>query len=171
MLQSSDVSALQSEHQLVRDEEEDVKNSHDWKVRFARRYYDQLFKEYAIIDLSRYNEGLVGLRWRTKEEVVDGKGDSICAAKRCTEVSRLSTFELPFGYVEKDENKAELVKVNLCRECAAKLATSQDILRQQKESSSKKIEKDLREGRSERKRKRRDQDNSQGSREQRRKSS
>lgn len=41
----------------------------------------KLFKEYAIADLSRYKEGRVGLRWRTQEEVVSGRGQFVCGAK------------------------------------------------------------------------------------------
>lgn len=40
-----------------------------WESRLARRYYDKLFKEFAIVDLSRASEGKVGMRWRTEEEV------------------------------------------------------------------------------------------------------
>jgi hypothetical protein len=30
----------------------------------------QLFKEYAIVDLARYREGQLGLRWRTEVRLV-----------------------------------------------------------------------------------------------------
>jgi protein FRA10AC1 len=33
----------------------------------------QLFKEYALADMSRYKEGKIGLRWRTEREVIAGK--------------------------------------------------------------------------------------------------
>ena len=42
-----------------------------WEQRLAKRYYDSLFREYALADMSRYREGAVGLRWRTKQEVRD----------------------------------------------------------------------------------------------------
>lgn len=42
-------------------------------TRMAKRYYDKLFREYALADLTRYKEGKVGLRWRTEREVVEGK--------------------------------------------------------------------------------------------------
>jgi protein FRA10AC1 len=32
-----------------------------------------LFKEYVLADMSRYEEGKVGLRWRTEKEVIEGK--------------------------------------------------------------------------------------------------
>ncbi|KAG7227905.1 hypothetical protein INR49_013699 [Caranx melampygus] len=40
----------------------------------AKKYYDKLFKEYCIADLSRYKENKFGFRWRTENEVVSGKG-------------------------------------------------------------------------------------------------
>ena len=40
-----------------------------WQRRLAKKYYDKLFKEYALADFSRYKEGKVGFRWRTEQEV------------------------------------------------------------------------------------------------------
>ena len=40
----------------------------------SKKYYDKLFKEYCIGDLSRYKENKIALRWRIEREVVDGKG-------------------------------------------------------------------------------------------------
>jgi protein FRA10AC1 len=45
-----------------------------WEQRIAKRYYEKLFKEYAICDLKRYKEGRIAMRWRTENEVVVGKG-------------------------------------------------------------------------------------------------
>lgn len=45
-----------------------------WEKRLAKRYYDKLYKEYAIADLSRYKDNKIALRWRTQQEVIDGKG-------------------------------------------------------------------------------------------------
>lgn len=45
------------------------------------RCRSELFREYAIADLSRYREGKVGLRWRTQCEVVSGRGQFVCGAK------------------------------------------------------------------------------------------
>eukprot|EP01039_Chlorochromonas_danica_P001089 gene1089-1179_t len=121
-LQESDLNALKDCHQFVRDDEVDAKiTTHDWKTRMARKYYDELYKEFAIIDLSRHDEGLIGLRWRTKEEVVTGKGQHQCGGKRCSGSSALQVFELPFLYHEKGEEKMELVKVTLCPSCSEKL--------------------------------------------------
>ena len=51
------------------DEEEDK-----WEKKIAKSYYDKLFKEYCVADMSRYKEGKIGMRWRTQQEVFDGKG-------------------------------------------------------------------------------------------------
>jgi protein FRA10AC1 len=118
----SDLQSLKEYHQFVRDDEFDANHGdEDWKVRLARRYYDKLYKEFAIIDLSRYKENMIGLRWRTEAEVVSGKGQESCAAKKCLSTDQLSIFELPFAYSEQNEEKLELVKVTLCGSCTKKL--------------------------------------------------
>lgn len=133
MMNAKDLSDLNEVHQFVRDDEYDIRHgAQDYKVRMARKYYDQLYKEYAIIDLSRYEEGMIGLRWRTEAEVIAGKGQYSCAAKACNKMSHkevsggsdqvpLDTFELPFSYQEQGVEKLELVKVRLCGDCAEKL--------------------------------------------------
>jgi len=60
-----------------------------WEVQLAKRYYDKLFKEYCIIDLSRYKENQFGMRWRVEAEVVTGKGQFLCANKKCSERSEI----------------------------------------------------------------------------------
>jgi protein FRA10AC1 len=32
-------------------------------AKLAKRYYDRLYREYCIADLSRYKESKIGLRW------------------------------------------------------------------------------------------------------------
>ena len=120
-LHSSDLEALKASHQLVRGDTFDEEHCDDWRVRMARRYYNQLYKEYAIIDLSRYKEGKYGLRWRTENEVIHSKGQLVCASKHCSSVERLGVFELPFKYIEDGIVKRELIKVCLCEECSLKL--------------------------------------------------
>ena len=104
----SDRDVLHENWQFVRDAEEDAGGSAalTWEQRVAKRYYDRLFKEYALADLSRYQQGKVALRWRTEKEVFAGKGiiigivgkllvflvyfDIIC----CTKVVLMCYFEL-----------------------------------------------------------------------------
>lgn len=117
-----DLQVLQSEFQFIRDDEADARaQQSDWKVRMSVRYYRQLFREYALADLSRYETGQIGLRWRTEMEVVAGKGQFSCGNKRCDERTGLHSYELLFAYVEQGERKRCLVKVRVCSNCAGKL--------------------------------------------------
>jgi protein FRA10AC1 len=92
-----------------------------WEQRVAKKYYDKLFKEYAICELKYYKEGKIALRWRTEKEVMAGKGQFICASTRCESTTALKSWEVNFGYMEDGEKKNELVKVRLCEGCSDKL--------------------------------------------------
>ena len=107
-------------HEFVRDDARDGASKR-WETRMARRYYDELHKEYAICDLSRWRDGAVGLRWRTEAEVLRGEGERTCAARGCDAADGLRSYELPFDYEERGEAKRALVKVRVCRACAKKL--------------------------------------------------
>ena len=89
-------------HEFVRDDARDGASKR-WETRMARRYYDELHKEYAICDLSRWRDGAVGLRWRTEAEVLRGKGERTCAARGCDAADGLRSYELPFDYEERGE--------------------------------------------------------------------
>ena len=66
-----DNDVLRENHEFIRDDEKDSRNlSSSWEIRMARNYYNQLYKEYALGDLTRYKEGKIGLRWRTQNEVM-----------------------------------------------------------------------------------------------------
>lgn len=110
----SDSKALLANHQFVRDDNEDSKTFTSWEIRMARKYYDQLFKEYAIADISRYKEGKIGLRWRTQNEVFSGKGQFVCGVRTCNSSTDLHSYEIPFNYIENRISKCELVKVRAC---------------------------------------------------------
>lgn len=107
---------LAEEHQFLWEGEADT-----WGKRLAKAYYDKLFKEYTICDLSRYKENMVALRWRTEQEVISGKGQFVCGSKRCSEQSNLESWEVNFAYVERGEKKSALVKLRLCPSCSHKL--------------------------------------------------
>ncbi|KAL1122449.1 hypothetical protein AAG570_002780 [Ranatra chinensis] len=92
-----------------------------WEERLAKKYYDKLFKEYCISDLSRYKENKIAMRWQTEHELVTGKGQFSCGAKQCLIKENLRTWEVNFGYVEHGEKKNALVKLRLCPECSKKL--------------------------------------------------
>ena len=106
---------------FVRDEEEDAKSIADYRVRDAMRYYQQLYREYVIIDLTHHEETKVGMRWRLEREVIDGKGETVCGATGCNERRTLESYELPFCYEEAGARKVELVKARVCKGCYVKL--------------------------------------------------
>lgn len=113
----SDLEALKEAHQFVW-EEDDEPDSSNWKYRLAKQYYNELYKEFALADLRLYpTEKKIGLRWRTKGEVIVGKGTECCGSVECNSVNDLSTLEVPFEYEEKGKSKIELVKVKLCTQC------------------------------------------------------
>mmetsp|Transcript_14080 Transcript_14080/g.21052 ORF Transcript_14080/g.21052 Transcript_14080/m.21052 type:complete len:247 (-) Transcript_14080:283-1023(-) len=121
-LLSDDIVALRQHHQFVRNDEDDsTLLSKSWEIRMARKYYNRLFKEYALCDLSRYTDGKIGLRWRVEKEVVSGKGQFVCGSLSCDRNCGLISYEVPFRYRENNEVKFELVKVRACEDCARKL--------------------------------------------------
>nr|XP_040031689.1 protein FRA10AC1 [Gasterosteus aculeatus aculeatus] len=115
----TDLDVLRENHRFLwRDEDEEDMT---WEKELAKRYYDKLFKEYCIADLSRYKENKFGFRWRTEDEVVSGNGQFECGNKRCETQEGLKSWEVNFAYVEHGEKKNALVKLRLCPECSFKL--------------------------------------------------
>ncbi|KAG0131049.1 folate-sensitive fragile site protein Fra10Ac1-domain-containing protein [Tuber indicum] len=119
---------LEDHHQFIRtDEEADTEEK-----RIAKSYYDKLFKEFAMVELARWREKQIAMRWRTKQEVLDGKGQFSCANLSCRnhrstldenpdEEGGLRSVELNFEYAERGEKKHALVTARVCEECADKL--------------------------------------------------
>jgi hypothetical protein len=116
---STDEDALRAAHRFLRSPEDEADTR--WEARLAAKYYDRLFKEYAVADLSQATSQRVGLRWRTEREVVAGKGQFSCGARGCDSRSDLGTYEVPFAYNEAGEDKQALVKLRCCGPCAEKL--------------------------------------------------
>ncbi|TDH71865.1 hypothetical protein CCR75_001054 [Bremia lactucae] len=130
LVSQNDLAILRNQFQFIRDEEADAEEGEtDWRVRMSVRYYQQLFREYALADLSRYKEGKIGLRWRTETEVVAGKGQFSCGNKHCDERTALRSYELLFTYIEHKKRKQCLVKVRACTLCAKKLFYKKIIAR------------------------------------------
>ncbi|KAL2461253.1 Folate-sensitive fragile site protein Fra10Ac1 [Abeliophyllum distichum] len=115
----TDQDTLREGYRFIRTEEDDMNPS--WEQRLVKRYYDKLFKEYCIADMSQYKTGKIGLRWRTEKEVISGKGQFVCGNKHCNEKDGLSSYEVNFSYYEAGENKQALVKLVTCERCAEKL--------------------------------------------------
>ena len=51
------------------------------------------------------------MRWRIEKEVLEGKGQFCCGAKRCPIRDGLKSWEVNFAYIEKGEKKNALVKL------------------------------------------------------------
>ncbi|XP_066476680.1 protein FRA10AC1 [Tiliqua scincoides] len=115
----TDLDIIRENHRFLWKEEDEV--DMNWEKRLSKKYYDKLFKEYCIADLSRYKENKFGFRWRHEKEVVSGKGQFFCGNKHCDEKEGLKSWEVNFGYVEHGEKKNALVKLRLCPECSYKL--------------------------------------------------
>lgn len=115
----TDVDLLRKAHRFIDDDDDDDESTYE--SRLAKRYYDQLHKEYCLADLSRFRKSEIGLRWRTQQEVFAGKGQFECAALDCAERSGLRSFEVEFNYREGGAAKVALVKVRVCRECSFRL--------------------------------------------------
>jgi len=114
----TDADVIKDNHQFVWEEGED---SESWDKRLAKKYYDKLFKEYCLADLSRYKENKIAMRWRTENEVVAGKGQFVCGNKKCDSDGDLKSWEINFGYIEQEVKKNCLVKLRLCPRCSDKL--------------------------------------------------
>ncbi|KAH7315427.1 hypothetical protein KP509_21G048900 [Ceratopteris richardii] len=115
----TDQDTLRETYRFIRTEEDDSDNT--WEQRLAKRYYDKLFKEYCIADMSHYKDGKIGMRWRSEKEVISGKGQFICGSKNCDVKEDLSSYEVNFTYREAGENKQALVKLRVCPRCGEKL--------------------------------------------------
>ncbi|KAF0298073.1 Protein FRA10AC1 [Amphibalanus amphitrite] len=114
----NDYDVLREQHRFVWTAE-DATDS--WERRLAKRYYDKLYREYCICDLTYYKLNRVAMRWRTEKEVVAGKGQFTCGSKHCTAKESLTSWEVNFSYAEHGEQKNCLVKLRLCPECSRKL--------------------------------------------------
>uniref|UniRef100_A0A7N0RI81 Protein FRA10AC1 n=1 Tax=Kalanchoe fedtschenkoi TaxID=63787 RepID=A0A7N0RI81_KALFE len=133
----TDQDILRQGYRFIRTEEDDMDTS--WEQRLVKRYYDKLFKEYCIADMSRYKSGKIGLRWRTEKEVISGKGQFICGNKHCNEKDGLASYEVNFSYLEAGESKQALVKLITCPACSEKL----HYKKQKEKAEAEKREKDV----------------------------
>ncbi len=113
---SSEIDILKEHHQFIRSS-----SATTWEDRLARNYDNKLFKEFALINLKHYKSSRIALRWRTRNEVIVGKGQCSCANVDCDVDADLVSWEVPFGYIEHGEKKMALVKVRLCPKCSTKL--------------------------------------------------
>lgn len=54
------------------------------------------------------------MRWRTETEVVNGKGQFTCGARKCNNSEDLRSWEVNFAYMEESVKKNALVKLSTC---------------------------------------------------------
>ncbi len=59
-----------------------------WQQRMVQHYHQHLYKEFVIADFSRMmgppaQYHCIGLRWRSRQEVEQGKGETTCGNKHC----------------------------------------------------------------------------------------
>lgn len=66
-----DIDVIRDNHQFLWDDDDDDDDgsSKSWERNLAKKYWDKLYKEYCICDLSRYKENKVAMRWRVEKEV------------------------------------------------------------------------------------------------------
>lgn len=156
---------LEAHHRFLREDSPSATPTDEERA-LAKRYYDKLYKDTAVVELGRWRERLVALRWRTREEVLAGKGERVCARLGCERGAEdeneegedggtgrrksLREFEMNFEYREEGRTKNALVKVRVCRRCAKKLEYTQRKERRRSRSPSRSRErKEKRRGRSE----------------------
>ena len=53
-----DIDVIKENHQFLWNETEDV-STLSWEKKLAKQYYNKLFKEYCVADMSRYKENKV----------------------------------------------------------------------------------------------------------------
>lgn len=105
-----------------------------WEERLAKKYYEKLYREYCICDLSMYKDNKIANRFRIEKEIVSGKGQFICGEKSCKEDAELKTWEVNFVYTEKGDRKNALVKISKCanneqKQIILNFTSSQDCAR------------------------------------------
>lgn len=137
----TDYDVLKDNHKFLWSEADEAAVSTSWEARMAKKYYDKLFKEYCIIDLTYFKKNKVAMRWRTEAEVRTGKGQFTCGAKKCQVNADLTSWEVNFSYAENGERKNALVKVRLCRQCSEMLNYGSQRRKVEKKRALKRVKK------------------------------
>jgi hypothetical protein len=52
---------LKASHKFLREDEDPGAHNSSWNDQLAQKYYDNLFREFAVCDLKHYKSGNVGL--------------------------------------------------------------------------------------------------------------
>jgi hypothetical protein len=108
----------------------------DRLTKAAKAFEAQLYREYALADLSRHQSHQIGLRWRTAGECQAGKGETSCGALDCAATEPLTRIEVPFTYREAGTKLTTLVKITVCPSCEDKVTF---IARRERDKQKKKM--------------------------------
>eukprot|EP00040_Diaphanoeca_grandis_P011756 m.60288 g.60288 ORF g.60288 m.60288 type:complete len:289 (+) comp22821_c0_seq3:632-1498(+) len=137
--QKNDYDILADEHRFVwtAQDESDM----TWEKQQAHKYYNKLFKEYCLADLSKYKDNKIALRWRVEREVLEGKGHFSCGNLMCSRPQQLTSWEVKFTYSERGTVKSTLVKLRLCPKCSKKLNHHTNHRKREEELEAQKLEK------------------------------
>ena len=106
---AEDRQELQRHYKFVLPKEQ--QNNGTWQERMVQRYHQDLYKEFAIADLSVPSR--IGLRFRTKPEVVSGKGYETCGNKHCP------SYWKPDQSKNKARDNQSVVEVGCIRSCSS----------------------------------------------------
>ncbi|PAV76976.1 hypothetical protein WR25_20888 [Diploscapter pachys] len=139
----TDYDVLVKNHKFLWSIEDEAKLKDSWEARMAKKYYDKLFKEYCIVDLTYYAKNRIAMRWRIEKELESGKGQFICGNKKCNEQEALTSWEVNFAYEEGGERKNALVKVRLCPQCSEMLNYCSKKKKVEKKSKKRRDEKKI----------------------------
>ncbi|VDO35317.1 unnamed protein product [Brugia timori] len=143
----TDYDVLKDNHRFLWDDDELMKAAEkSWEARLAKRYYDKLFKEYCIADLSQYKKNRIAMRWRTEREVRSGKGQFECGNKRCKEKDYLTSWEvclvklfiMPHARSQKSEETAEQTNTSEVQQPPV----SEETFKEVEQNIDEKLEKD-----------------------------
>jgi protein FRA10AC1 len=121
----SEVGAVLANHRLLWEDAPVPPAVEGWAVREARAFSEQLVKDVALCDVSQYRDGRLGVRWRTRADVLAGKGVGVCGALGCDATRGLHAFEVPFAYSEGGQGKLTLLTVRVCGTHGSQLSFTQ----------------------------------------------
>jgi len=138
----SDYDALSKAYKFIPEVTEKSAKSSTWQDRMAEHYHSHLYKSYVLADFTYFKQSKVGFRWRTKREVLEGKGHDTCGNKHCP------------SYYDSSQNKKAVTEVTrwsknvknrsaLARYTVSKLRKNLDSLESSTESDEKSEESNL----------------------------
>ncbi|KAK4055554.1 hypothetical protein OIV83_000100 [Microbotryomycetes sp. JL201] len=132
----TELDVIKEKHQFIRDTDVDPATL-SWEDQLALKYYNSLFREFALINLKHYKSGqpdpeLVDRALQVDDAIIDPEQMDKPLVR-----AKLTEHEMHFGYVEDGKKKSALVKVVLCKDCGRKLKYGKDVAKKQKEAEEK----------------------------------